>query len=93
MTVGQPPIDRPVRLERQGAVGLIVFLVPVTFMMHNFWAATDPMTQQLQLVMFMKNVSLIGGALYFAYAGAGALSLDARAESRKAALRSTALAA
>jgi uncharacterized membrane protein YphA (DoxX/SURF4 family) len=33
----------------------------------------------LQQVMFLKNISLIGAALYFIYAGAGAYSLDARA--------------
>lgn len=64
---------------RLGAAGIIAFLVPVTLTMHKFWAISDPMTAQLQQVMFFKNVSLIGAALYFAYAGAGAFSLDARA--------------
>jgi uncharacterized membrane protein YphA (DoxX/SURF4 family) len=34
------------------------------------------------MVMFMKNLGLIGGALMFVVHGAGALSLDARAERR-----------
>jgi putative oxidoreductase len=67
---------------RWGAVLLVVFLVPVTLMMHDFWSVTDPMLKQMQLAMFLKNVSLIGGALFFAAHGAGAYSLDARSEAR-----------
>jgi len=67
---------------RWGAIALVAFLVPVTVTMHNFWAVTDPMMQQLQMSMFMKNLALIGGALTFAVHGAGAYSLDARLERR-----------
>jgi len=63
---------------RIGAWLLILFLVPVTVSMHNFWAVKDPMLAQIQQIMFMKNVSLVGGALLIAYFGAGPLSLDAR---------------
>jgi putative oxidoreductase len=64
---------------RLGAAALVAFLVPVTLMMHKFWGIADPMQAQLQLAMFLKNFSLIGGALFIAYAGAGAYSLDSRA--------------
>ncbi len=47
-------------------------------MLHNFWAATDPATQQMQMAMFMKNVSLLGGALLITQFGSGPWSLDAR---------------
>lgn len=63
---------------RLGAWLLVLFLVPVTLTMHNFWAVTDPMAAQLQWAMFFKNVSMLGGALLIAYFGAGPLSLDAR---------------
>jgi len=63
---------------RTGAWLLVVFLVPVTFMMHNFWAVADPMMHQLQQVMFFKNVALIGGALLISQFGAGPYSFDAR---------------
>jgi putative oxidoreductase len=56
---------------------LAAFLVPVTVMMHNFWAVADPMMAQLQQVMFMKNLSMMGAALLIAHFGAGPLSLDA----------------
>jgi len=61
-----------------GAWLLVLFLVPVTITMHNFWTVTDPMMAQLQMAMFMKNVGLMGGALLLSYFGAGPLSLDAR---------------
>lgn len=61
-----------------GAWVLVLFLVPVTLKMHAFWMVTDPVMAQIQQAMFMKNLSLLGGALTFAYFGAGALSLDSR---------------
>lgn len=64
---------------RLGAWLLVVFLLPVTFALHPFWAQADPMMQQMHMAMFMKNIALLGTALYIAYAGAGPLSLDARA--------------
>lgn len=61
-----------------GAWILVAFLVPVTIMMHNFWAVSDPMMHQTQMTMFMKNISILGAALVIAFYGAGPLSLDAR---------------
>ncbi|GBD04462.1 Inner membrane protein YqjF [bacterium HR20] len=61
-----------------GAWLLVLFLVPVTFTMHAFWAVTDPMQQSIQMSMFLKNLALLGGALLIAYHGAGPLSLDER---------------
>jgi putative oxidoreductase len=63
---------------RIGAWLIVLFRVPVTFMMHKFWAVTDPMMAQMQMAMFMKNVSMVGGALLISQFGAGPLSLDAR---------------
>ena len=63
---------------RLGALLLVLFLVPVTLALHAFWKVTDPMMAQMQLAMFMKNVSMLGGALFIAYFGAGPVSLDAR---------------
>lgn len=63
---------------RVGAWLIVLFLVPVTIMMHNFWAVTDPMMAGMQQAMFMKNASMLGGALLIAHFGAGPLSLDAR---------------
>jgi putative oxidoreductase len=62
---------------RLGALLLVLFLVPVTLTMHNFWAVAEPAARQMQLANFMKNVSLLGGALVIFAFGAGALSVDA----------------
>jgi putative oxidoreductase len=61
-----------------GAWLLVLFLVPVTVMMHNFWAVQDSMLAQMHQVMFMKNLSMLGAALLISYFGAGPLSLDRR---------------
>ena len=61
-----------------GAWLIVVFLIPVTFMMHNFWTLTDPMMKQMQMAMIWKNISMLGGALLITWYGAGLLSLDAR---------------
>ncbi|MFZ1050021.1 MAG: DoxX family protein [Candidatus Sulfotelmatobacter sp.] len=61
-----------------GAWLIVLFLVGVTPMMHKFWAVTDPMIQQMQMIMFMKNVSMLGGALLISQLGSGPWSLDAR---------------
>jgi putative oxidoreductase len=63
-----------------GAWLIVLFLVPVTLMMHRFWATTDPMMASIQQVMFMKNLSMLGGALLLTHFGAGPLSFDARRE-------------
>lgn len=59
-----------------GAWLIILFLIPVTLMMHNFWAINDKMMAQTQYVMFMKNISMLGGAIFMAYFGSGPLSID-----------------
>jgi putative oxidoreductase len=61
---------------RWGAALIILFLIPVTLTIHNFWSVTDPIAAQDQMAHFMKNVSLIGSAFLIFYFGSGPLSLD-----------------
>jgi len=63
---------------RVGATLLLLFLVPVTILMHNFWSYTDPELAQVQMTHFMKNLSLIGASVLILFYGAGPLSLDHR---------------
>ena len=58
-----------------GAWLIVLFLVPVTLMLHRFWGVSDPQVAGLQLAMFMKNLSLLGAALIIARLGSGPLSL------------------
>jgi putative oxidoreductase len=62
---------------RIGAWLIAVFLVGVT-PLHNFWAVTDPTMHQMQFILFMKNVAMLGGALLISQLGSGPWSLDAR---------------
>lgn len=59
-----------------GAWLLVIFLIPVTFMFHKFWAITDPMQQQMQMAFFMKNISMLGAALMITYFGSRPYSFD-----------------
>jgi putative oxidoreductase len=61
---------------RCGAWLVIIFLVPVTFTLHPFWAETDPMMSSMQQTMFLKNLSMIGAALLIAHFGSGPCSID-----------------
>jgi putative oxidoreductase len=65
---------------RIGAWLIVLFLVGVTPMMHNFWSVTDSKMYQMQMVMFMKNVSMLGGALVISQLGSGPWSLDSRSK-------------
>ena len=61
---------------RWGAVALLVFLVPVTAIMHNFWAYEGAEGMQ-HMINFMKNISIMGGLLMVFALGPGPMSLDA----------------
>lgn len=56
---------------------IAIFLIGVT-PMHKFWGISDPMVQQMQMVMFMKNLAMLGGALLISQFGSGPWSLDSR---------------
>lgn len=42
---------------------LIIFLVAVSFKMHNFWADKDPNMRMMNMSHFLKNMALIGASL------------------------------
>jgi putative oxidoreductase len=59
---------------------LLALVVVATAMAHRFWQF-DATQYGNQLNHFLKNLAIIGGLLYFASFGPGALSLDARKSS------------
>jgi putative oxidoreductase len=61
-----------------GAWLIVLFLVVVSPLMHRFWGVPDPNTAQMQMINFLKNMSMLGGALLITQFGAGPFSLDAR---------------
>lgn len=56
---------------RIGAILLIIFLVPTTFVFHN------PFTDPNEWNAFLKNFGLVGAMLFIYYYGTGPVSLDA----------------
>jgi putative oxidoreductase len=60
---------------RIGAIFLIIFMVPVSLVMHNFWAYQGP-EQMNQMINFLKNVSIVGGLLVLFASGPGKYSVD-----------------
>ncbi|HEX4913251.1 MAG TPA: DoxX family protein [Vicinamibacterales bacterium] len=58
-------------LTRLAAAGLAVFCVASAFLFHG---AADQVNQ----IMFMKNIAIAGGLLFLVAEGAGTISLDAR---------------
>lgn len=47
----------------QSAVLLLIFLVPTTFMMHNFWKGDNEAQKKSDINAFLKNLALIGALL------------------------------
>ncbi|MDH4249054.1 MAG: DoxX family protein [Deltaproteobacteria bacterium] len=48
-----------------GVLLLVVFFVPVTLRMHNFWTVTDDNAKMMEMTQFLKNMALLGAALMF----------------------------
>lgn len=59
---------------RWAATGLVLFLIPVTLIFHPFWAA-EAAKAQVEQIMFLKNLAIMGGLLYIATFGAGPYAL------------------
>ena len=55
---------------RLGAILLIIFMIPTTFIFHRDFS------NPLQVIMFLKNTSMTGGLLMLAAFGPGPFSLD-----------------
>ena len=63
---------------RIGAALLLIFLVLASYWFHDFWTFEDPQQQQMQMISFMKNLSLMGAMLIIIARGSGPFSLDNR---------------
>jgi putative oxidoreductase len=67
----------PGTIEAAAAHGVPLpeLLVPLSGII--FWSVSDPITLQVEKAMFLKNITMLGGALVISHFGAGPLSLDA----------------
>ncbi len=55
---------------RWAAIVLAIYLIPVTLIFHTKFSDI------VQMIMFLKNLGLMGGLLYLFFFGPGAYSLD-----------------
>ena len=53
-----------------GLLLLIIFLVPTSVIMHNFWTVQDPQQRAAEQINFLKNLALTGAALALMYGAA-----------------------
>jgi putative oxidoreductase len=61
---------------------LFLYLIPTTFLFHNFWAQQG-MDRIDNMIHFEKNLAIMGGLLLLATFGAGGFSVDS-SRARKA---------
>lgn len=54
---------------------LFFYLIPTTFLFHNFWAFQG-MDRINAMIHFEKNLAIMGGLLILATLGAGGISID-----------------
>lgn len=55
---------------RLGALLLLLFLIPASLIFHDFWQLQGA-DRMMQMIMFMKNISIIGGTLFLIAYGKG----------------------
>jgi putative oxidoreductase len=48
---------------RFGSFLLIIFFIPATILLHQFWFL-EGIKKELQMIMFTKNIAILGGLLY-----------------------------
>ncbi len=44
-------------------LALVLFLLPTTIIMHNFWSIEDPKQRSMEITQFTKNLALLGAVL------------------------------
>jgi len=62
---------------------LFLYLIPVTYVYHNFWSVGDALEQQTQFINFFRNAAIMGGLLLMIGNGPGGCSVDSRGCRRK----------
>ena len=72
---------------RSAAFVMFLYMIGVTVLFHNYWAATGDMAG-MQETHFRKNLAIMGGLLMLAYCGPGKWALGHRADSRPIIARS-----
>jgi putative oxidoreductase len=58
-----------------GAIMLLLYWVPVTLIVHDFWNTDSNLDLRYQSILFMKNFAIIGGLLMLVGKGSGRYSI------------------
>jgi putative oxidoreductase len=61
---------------RLSALILILYLIPVTIIFHDFWNLLGA-DRAMQMIHFLKNIGIFGGLFYILGAGSGKWGCDA----------------
>jgi uncharacterized membrane protein YphA (DoxX/SURF4 family) len=48
-----------------GVTAVVLFMIPVSLLMHNFWAMADPQMAIAEMRSFLSNMGLAGSTLLF----------------------------
>jgi putative oxidoreductase len=72
---------------RWGAALLFIYMIPVTFIFHDFWVYQG-VDRQMQLINFLKNLAIMGGLAQLVAMGPGPISVDASGYHRRRGLDS-----
>lgn len=57
-----------------GALLLLAYWVPVTFIVHSFWNDPEEI-RRVQSIFFMRNLGIVGGLLFIIVNGSGKYSI------------------
>jgi putative oxidoreductase len=57
-----------------GAILLMLYWIPLTFIIHDFWNYDEP-EKRFQAMLFMKNIAITGGLLIILVNGSGRYSI------------------
>ena len=71
-------------MARWGALLLVVFTAGTIFFVHNFWDMTGEAYEQ-NMMLALKNLSIMGGLLLIVAVGSGLHSIDRRAPNQASA--------
>lgn len=61
---------------RVAAFILFLFLIPVSFIFHDFWNLVDDKERVEQLIHFLSNIAIMGGLLALITVGPGSWAID-----------------
>lgn len=61
---------------RWGALLLALFLIPTSYIFHDFWNLSDKAEMQEQMIHFFSNFAIFGGLLFVTASGPGVISID-----------------